>query len=92
MKLIRYTLNEDGTVPDYVIDGGFFAKKNIHNSPCDYDLIGISDTNSGLEEYTTKTSLVKYVRSFMPESYVINIIDNTVRYIQDDINVLWGKL
>lgn len=28
MKLIRYTLNKDGTIPDFVIDGGYFPKPN----------------------------------------------------------------
>ena len=89
MKLIRYTLNEDGTIPDYVIDGGYFPKFNDGQSPQDYDLIGISETNPGLEEYTTKVSFENYVKSFTNESYTIN---NIVYYTQDDINSLWDRV
>tara|TARA_R110002051_G_C8484233_1_gene462137 strand:+ start:225 stop:512 length:288 start_codon:yes stop_codon:yes gene_type:complete len=92
MKLIRYTLNEDGTLPDYVIDGGYFPKFNDGPSPQDYDLIGISETNPGLEEYTTKVSFENYVKSFTNESYLMIFLnDNTVYYTQDDINSLWDR-
>jgi hypothetical protein len=92
MKLIRYILNEDGSVPDYVIDGGYFIKFNDGQSPQDYDLIGISETNTGLEEYTTKVSFENYVKSFTNESYIINSVDDTVYYTQDDINSLWNRV
>ena len=42
MKMIKYTLNSDGTIPDYVADGGYLAKSNGSASPQDYDLIGVA--------------------------------------------------
>ena len=63
MKLIRYTLLPNGTIPDYVIDGGHFAKLNSNDPPQDNDLIGFSESNTGLEEYTVKSDFENYVKS-----------------------------
>ena len=46
MKLIKYTLNTNGTVPDYVIDGGYFAVANGGVSPKDWDLVGVANDDS----------------------------------------------
>lgn len=40
MKIITYTLNSDGTVPSYVINGGYFSVQNKKNPPQDWDFIG----------------------------------------------------
>jgi hypothetical protein len=42
MKMIKYTLNADGTIPDYVLDGGYLAVANASSSPQDLDLIGVA--------------------------------------------------
>jgi hypothetical protein len=40
MKLGTYTLNSDGTIPDWVIDGGYFADTREGDSPQDWTLVG----------------------------------------------------
>ena len=61
MIIVRYTLTAKGKTPEYIIDGGYFPKKNNKQSPQDWDLIGISSGNIGLEKFNTKADLRKYV-------------------------------
>ena len=87
MNIIKYNLNKNGTIPDYIIDGGYFPKQNNNKSPQDLDLIGLSN-NTGLENYTNKTDFEDYIKSFCDNSYEIN---NKIRYIQDMIDFIWDK-
>ena len=64
MKIIKYNLLSDGTIPTQVIDGGYFAKYNGKKSPQDYDLIGLSDTWVGLGEIETDVEFETYIKSF----------------------------
>jgi len=61
MKLIIYTLTKDGKTPNYIIDGGYFLKKNDKKPPQDYDMIGLSNSNDGIKELKTKAQLLKYI-------------------------------
>jgi hypothetical protein len=90
MKIIRYTLLENGKVPSNMVDGGYFIKYNGGQSPQDYDMIGLSLGWTGLEEYTTKLSFENYIKSFITD-YVDEINNETI-LVQDSIDVLWGKL
>ena len=38
--IVEYTLEANGTVPTYIIDGGYFLKPNENNSPQDWDMVG----------------------------------------------------
>ena len=39
-KIIKFTLEADGTIPTYMNSGGFYPKANGGNSPQDWDMIG----------------------------------------------------
>lgn len=39
--IASYVLNEDGNVPNYVIDGGYFAVGNDNPTPRDWTLVGV---------------------------------------------------
>lgn len=39
-KVVIYTLNADGSVPDFVINGGHFAAANGNAAPQDLNLVG----------------------------------------------------
>jgi hypothetical protein len=87
MNVIKYTLNENGTIPDYVIDGGYFAKLNNNNSPQDYDLIGLSES-TGIENFINKIDFENYVKSFNDE---FTMAGDRKIYIQDMINLIWSR-
>ena len=89
MKLIKYTLLKNGSVPDYIIDGGYFPKSNSNNSPQDFDLVGLTNDNSKTG-FSDKADFESYVKSFTPDSYTD--IDGTTIYLQYSLNFVWGKL
>lgn len=68
MKVTTYTLNADGTIPDFVINGGMFPKSNGNPSPQDWTLVGIVTDETDGEAYTLET-LIAYVETYSPEFY-----------------------
>lgn len=60
-KIIKYQLNEGGTIPDYVSDGGYF--------PDGSDLIGVSvEDDSGIPveiEVMNRSSIISHVTSLV---------------------------
>ena len=89
MKIVRYILTSDGKIPNQIIDGGYFPKKNDNNSPQDYDLIGLSNTWNGLEEFTTKSQFENYIKSFCFDFVVPD--KDEITYIQDEIDKFWSR-
>ena len=63
MKVVIYTLNADGTIPDYIVDGGYFACANDNASPQDLDLIGLATEDTEQPNFENKTKLLEYVKS-----------------------------
>ena len=85
MKLIRYTLLPNGKVPESMSDGGYFAKYNGGKSPQDYDLIGLTNGWTDIEEYTTKADFENYVKSFLPNIDIFGVT------IQSKIDTIWNR-
>ena len=88
MKIIKYTLLEDGTIPLYVNDGGYFVKLNNNQSPQDYDILAITDDESKIEEFNTKLELENYVKSFASD---YTDLFGRVYLIQDEIDYFYAK-
>tara|TARA_R100000656_G_scaffold123224_1_gene99532 strand:+ start:1033 stop:1335 length:303 start_codon:yes stop_codon:yes gene_type:complete len=40
--IVEYNLEANGTIPNYIADGGYFLKANDKASPQDWDMIGIA--------------------------------------------------
>lgn len=53
-SLITYKLNEDGTIPDYIIDGGYYPNDSV--------LIGVSSNNNS--GFQSKEELIVYLASY----------------------------
>lgn len=68
MKVTTYTLNADGTIPDFVINGGMFPKANGNDSPQDWTLVGIVTDEADGEHYSLE-DLISYVETYSPEFY-----------------------
>ena len=62
-KVAKYVLNPDGTVPWFVIDGGYFPDSREGASPQDWTLVGIVDEASGIEGFADVDALVAYLES-----------------------------
>ena len=90
MKMIKYTLNSDGTIPDYVVDGGYLAKSNGNASPQDHDLIGVATDTAPQAGYANEAALLQYAED--NEFVFINPITEEVTPLEDVVSFIWSKL
>ncbi len=69
-KIISYKLNIDGTIPDYVEDGGYLAK-NSNNTP-NMVVLGVSkdgaDISGAEAEFATESNALTYVSTYLSDS------------------------
>ena len=69
-KIIKYNLNANGTIPDYIDDGGYFPRANSNSSPRDWDLIGATvdgSSETGLGELANEAAIKSYLDSYTSE-------------------------
>ena len=90
MKMIKYTLNSDGTIPDYVVDGGYLAKSNGNASPQDHDLIGVATDTAPQAGYANEAALLKYVED--NEFVFTDPITDEEIPLENVITSIWSKL
>ena len=90
MKLIVYTLNADGTIPDYVVDGGYLACPNNTASPQDLDLVGVATNDAEQTGFANKAALTAYVES--KDFEFKDLITNEIIPNQTIVNQIWSKL
>lgn len=60
-KIIKYTLNEDGTVPEFVLNGGYLADPRTGPSPQDWTLVGLATDEAPGEVLPTRSDLMDYI-------------------------------
>jgi hypothetical protein len=91
MKLIKYTLNADGTIPDYVTDGGYLAAANASASPQDLDLIGVATDAAPQTGFANEAALLAYCQSKNFTDFV-NPITEEVIPLETVVSSIWSKL
>lgn len=69
MQIATYILNLDGTVPDFVIDGGYFAANRVAQSPQDWTLVGVVD-DSVQSAFATVDDLTEYLATISGGEWV----------------------
>jgi len=69
-KIIKYVLNEDGTVPEYVINGGYLADATGGLSPQDWTLVGLATDDAPGEVISSREDLMTYIISLGGETWV----------------------
>lgn len=95
-KVISYKLNTDGTVPDYVEDGGYLAK-DANDTP-NMVVLGISkdgaDTSGVEAEFADEASAVTYVETYLSDSTTTDPItgEERVFVVADAVADLFAKL
>lgn len=90
MKMIKYTLNSDGTVPSYVADGGYLAVANSNSSPQDLDLVGVANDDAPQEGFANEAALLSYAEAKNMEFK--NPITDEITPLEDVISSIWSKL
>jgi hypothetical protein len=90
MKIIKYTLNIDGTVPDYVIDGGYLAVSNNGISPQNLDLVGLAINEAPQSGFTSKLELLSYAN----EKNIVfkEILTEEIIPLERVVSNIWDKL
>jgi hypothetical protein len=90
MKMIKYTLNADGTVPDYVLDGGYLAVANANLSPQDLDLVGVANDEAPQEGFANEAALISYAEANNMEFK--DPITEEIIPLETVISSIWSKL
>jgi hypothetical protein len=74
MKIISYKLNADGTIPNFVKDGGYLAKNA--DDTTNMVLLGVSKEGadlSGIEnEFATEADAFAYVSTYLSDSITVD--------------------
>ena len=68
-KIITYTLEADGTVPQYVLDGGYFPAPSGESSPQDWTLVGAAADGAPGEAFPNAQAVEAYLVSIGGESW-----------------------
>ena len=94
-KVISYKLNADGTIPDYVEDGGYLAKDS--NDTPNMVVLGISkdgvDTSGAVAEFADEASAVAYVETYLSDATWIDPTgEERVFVVTDAVADLFAKL
>jgi hypothetical protein len=90
MKLIKYTLNTDGTIPEYVTDGGYLAVANGGASPRDLDLIGVANDDASQTGFANEAALLAYAQSKNFEFK--DPITEEIIPLETVVSSIWSKL
>lgn len=90
MKLIKYVLNEDGTIPEYIIDGGYYPAQNSNQPPQDLTLIGLVDDIVPGESFSSPEEIKNYLISIGGEEW--KDIENNSIDLEFSANQLWQKV
>ena len=90
MKLVKYTLNSDGTIPSYVTDGGYLAVANANSSPQDLDLVGVANDDAPQEGFADEAALLSYAEANNFEFK--NPVTQEITPLETVISSIWNKL
>ena len=94
-KIIKFTLEADGTIPTYMNSGGFYPKANGGNSPQDWDMIGATKdgaSETGLGELANKAAIKSYLDTYTGDWKDRNAAGEEVDFDQDAAAThLWSK-
>jgi hypothetical protein len=90
MKIIKYILKADGTIPDYVIDGGYLSASNSNTSPQDLDLVGVATDEASEVGFATEADLLQYAQSL--DLHYTNSLTNEEIPLEIVVGQVWAKL
>lgn len=94
-KIISYKLNEDGTIPSYVEDGGYLAK-DANDTP-NMVVLGVSfdgaDISGAESEFATETDALTFVSTYLSDTTYTDTSGVTKEFVvADEVTNLFAKL
>ena len=90
MKLVIYNLNTDGTIPEYITDGGYLASSNSNASPQDWDLVGVATDAAPQTAIANEAALLTYCQS--KNFTFTDPITEEVIPLETVVSSIWSKL
>jgi hypothetical protein len=94
-KVISYKLNLDGTIPDYVEDGGYLTKDS--NDTANMIAMGISkdgaDISGAEAEFATELEAFTWVSSYLSDHTTMSSTGQEISFVvADAVSDLFAKL
>ena len=90
MKIIKYTLTPEGTIPEYIVNGGHMPVYTSNSFPQNVDLIGIATDDAPEPSFLTKEDLLNYAadKNFSFK----NLVTGEVTPIETVVDLLWNEV
>jgi len=90
MKMIKYVLTPEGTIPEYVTDGGYFAWANGGTSPQDLDLVGVANNSATETSFVNEAALLAYCQG---KNFIFkNPTTEEITPLETIVSSIWSKL
>ena len=88
--MIKYVLTPEGTIPEYVTDGGYFAWANGGTSPQDLDLVGVANDSATETGFANEAALLAYCQE---KNFVFkDPITEEIIPTETVVSSIWSKL
>ena len=88
--MIKYTLTSSGTIPEYIVDGGYLPVNNNGTWPQDLDLIGVANDSATENSFIDEDALLSYIQE--KNLTFINSITEQVTSQTAVASSIWSKL
>ena len=95
-KIISYKLNLDGTIPDFVEDGGYLVKDS--HDTLNMTILGVSKDNADIStaesEFADEASALAYVSTYLSDSTHVDPFtgEETTFTVANAVSNLFAKL
>ena len=88
--MIKYVLTPEGTIPEYVTDGGYLAWGNSGTWPQNLDLVGVANDSAIETSFANEAELLAYAQSKNFEFK--NPMTDEITPLAIVVSTLWSKL
>ena len=88
--MIKYVLTPEGTIPEYVTDGGYLAWGNSGTWPQNLDLVGVANDSAIETSFANEAELLAYAQSKNFEFK--NPMTDEITPLATVVSTLWSKL
>lgn len=94
MKIINYTLEANGQIPSFIIDGGYFPVANSNPSPQDFTMIGLANDDAVGYEYQSQQELIDYLSTVGADWVIFEPAANEFVPFNpiESASMMWAKL
>lgn len=94
-KVVSYKLNGDGTVPDFIEDGGYLAKDP--NDTANMVLVGVAkdgaDLSAAVQVFDTQADALAYAQTYLSDTTFTTPTGDEIEFVvADQVAGVFAKL